>query len=157
MDNLVETFTDSTRYVLSAVSGIEPEICENGGQDLSQSFVTGTLSLKGCACGSMSISFTREAIHRIYLKVFPNEEATITFSNMGDLAGEITNMICGKAREILSATGVRLYATIPRILFGSRVHIGGEDPACQVVHFKLDGDSLFLELKKSPVLNNQQR
>lgn len=147
--SFVKTFTDSTRYVLSAVSGIEPEIHEHDNGDSLSSFVTGTLSLRGSDTASLSVCFTKEAIHKLHAKVFPGEESSITFSSMGDLAGEITNMICGKAREILSATGLRFYASIPKILFGDRHHIyEGQKADMSIVHFSLEGCGLFVELRK---------
>jgi chemotaxis protein CheX len=147
--SFVKTFTDSTRYVLSAVSGIEPEVHEHEEGASLNSFVTGTLSLRGSDTASLSVCFSKEAIHKLHTKVFPGEESSITFSSMGDLAGEITNMICGKAREILSATGLRFYASIPKILFGDRHHIyEGHNGEMNIVHFDLDGCGLFLELRK---------
>lgn len=79
--------------------------------------ITGIIGLSGDKEGSLSITFTFSCIKAVLEKMLGevhdelNEEVT-------DAVGELTNMICGDARNKLEAQNINLTAGIPTVITG---------------------------------------
>lgn len=149
--DFVQAFAESGRQVLNAIAGVRPEVRKFEGDRDFDIFVTGILSLKGDVRTSVSLSFSKDAIHGIYLRMFPGEEKEITFSGLIDLVGEISNMVSGRARDSLSDAGVKFHSSIPRIIFGEpKYSFNSREMNAKIVHLIFDGDLLFVDIKDNP-------
>ena len=84
----------------------------------SKGDVTGIVGLTGLeAKGSMAVTFTESAILHIYSQML-DEKADKISDDIVDCVGEITNMICGGAKAILSEKGYKFDMAIPSMIAG---------------------------------------
>ena len=84
----------------------------------SKGDVTGIVGLTGLeAKGSMAVTFTESAILHIYSQML-DEKADKISDEIVDCVGEITNMICGGAKAILSGKGYKFDMAIPSMIAG---------------------------------------
>ena len=80
--------------------------------------VTGIVGMRGTqARGSLAITFTEPAILHIYSQML-DEKADKISDDIVDCVGEITNMICGGAKAILSEKGYKFDMAIPSMIAG---------------------------------------
>ncbi|NIR25987.1 MAG: hypothetical protein GWN77_03325, partial [Gammaproteobacteria bacterium] len=107
---LYEVFAQSTMSVMSSMAGIKLEPYKPGPDDNVSTFVTGALGLTGDVTASISISFSKGAIDSIHNAIFADEKE-ISFSGIGDLVGEISNMVWGTARKLLADKGLTVDAS----------------------------------------------
>ena len=84
----------------------------------SKGDVTGIVGLTGLeAKGSMAVTFTESAILHIYSQML-DEKADKISDDIVDCVGEITNMICGGAKALLSKKGYKFEMAIPTMIAG---------------------------------------
>ena len=109
--------------------------------------VTGIVGLRGLqARGSMAISFTEPAILHIYSQMLGENAAGIS-DELVDCVGEITNMICGGAKALLSEKGYKFELAIPTMIAGKNhmiFHKTNGKIIC--IPFDTTGGSFFLEI-----------
>ncbi len=79
--------------------------------------VSGIIGLAGQARGSLSVSFGFGVI-RAALKNMFGDDITEINAEVRDAVGEITNMVSGVARRLLSEDGLDLQAGIPSVVSG---------------------------------------
>ncbi|WP_456433432.1 chemotaxis protein CheX [Thermosulfuriphilus sp.] len=79
--------------------------------------ITGIIGITGDKEGSLSITFTEPCILHILSNMLGESYDGIT-EEVKDAVGELTNMICGNARQILQKEGLNLSASIPTIVTG---------------------------------------
>ena len=79
--------------------------------------ITGIIGLAGDKEGSLSITFTFPCIKAILEKMLGEVHDELN-EDVTDAVGEITNMICGDARNKLEAQNINLTAGIPTIITG---------------------------------------
>lgn len=80
--------------------------------------VTGIVGMSGVkAKGSLAISFTESAILHIYTQMLGEKAETIS-DELVDCVGEITNMVCGGAKALLSEKGYKFEMAIPTMIAG---------------------------------------
>ena len=79
--------------------------------------ITGIIGLSGDKKGSLSITFTFPCIKAILEKMLGEVHDELN-EDVSDAVGEITNMICGDARNKLEAHNINLTAGIPTIVTG---------------------------------------
>jgi len=84
----------------------------------NQRAITGFIDLT-CAStkGSLAICFDKEVILDIYLKLL-EEEVSELGEEVADCVGEITNMVCGTAKSLLSEQGHQFDLTTPQTIIG---------------------------------------
>ncbi len=106
--------------------------------------VTGFIGLAGPnVIGSVIISFTKESILEIVSKMLGEEFTEIT-PDVEDAVGEITNMIVGGAKRILSSKGFKFDMAIPTIIKGENVSINLKTRGARIViPFNLGNGSFF--------------
>lgn len=115
--------------------------------NLSQGEVTGLIGMKAeGASGSVALTLTLPAVRKISLRLFGEEVVSIN-KEAQDLAGELTNMLVGGAKRILSEKGHEFDMQTPQLLTG-KDH--------QIVHFtsgqtvllpiEMEQDEFYLEL-----------
>jgi len=79
--------------------------------------VSGVIGLTGATEGSLSVTFTQSCIEQILTNMFGEPVSGVT-EEVKDAVGEITNMISGDARRVLSEKGISLEAAIPTVVAG---------------------------------------
>jgi chemotaxis protein CheX len=143
----IKAFGEAARSVVRSMSGIVVQVFRPESRNDLQCFVTGTLGVTGDAQAAVSLSFSREAIEAIYRGVFTEEEGEISFSNIGDLVGEMTSTVWGQARKLLADRGVTVDASIPTVILGDRQHLHiPSGSTVKIVPFIFDGKTMFIEL-----------
>ncbi len=109
--------------------------------------VTGIVGLRGAqAKGSLAITFTEPAILHIFSQML-GENAEGISDALVDCVGEITNMICGGAKAILSEKGYKFEMAIPSMIAGknhSVFHKTNGKIIC--IPFDTVAGSFFLEI-----------
>ncbi len=109
--------------------------------------VTGIVGLTGLkAKGSMAVTFTESAILHIYSQML-DEKADKISDEIVDCVGEITNMICGGAKAILSGKGYKFEMAIPSMIAGKN-HTIFHKTSGKIICIPFDtlAGSFFLEL-----------
>lgn len=79
--------------------------------------ITGIIGLSGDKEGSLSITFSFSCIKAVLEKMLGEVHDELN-EDVADAVGEITNMICGDARNKLEAQNINLTAGIPTIITG---------------------------------------
>jgi chemotaxis protein CheX len=110
--------------------------------------VTGIIGLTGDkkAKGSLAITFTEPAIVHIVSKMLGEDLQKIDLS-VADCVGEITNMVTGGAKKILSEKGYKFDMAIPSVIIGRNhaiVHSTKGQVIC--IPFKITAGSFFIEV-----------
>ena len=97
---------------------IEPGIPVPKQGNAAKGEVSGLIGMKAeGASGSVALSLTLPAIREISLSLFGHEIASVDNEAM-DLAGELTNMLVGGAKRILSEKGHDFDMQTPQLLQG---------------------------------------
>lgn len=109
--------------------------------------VTGLLGMKAAgACGSVALSLPLPAIREISRSLFGSEIGSAD-KEAADLAGELTNMLVGGAKRILSERGLDFDMQTPQLLSGKGHeivhHYSGQTVLLPV---RLKQDEFYLEL-----------
>jgi chemotaxis protein CheX len=115
----INPFLEGAKNVLGTMAQVEltpgkPYI-KNGEEACGD--VTAILGLSGQVNGSLSVSFSYELIRAVLEKMLGEEIDEIN-SDVKDAVGELTNMISGDARRLLSQQGLNLKAGIPTVISG---------------------------------------
>lgn len=79
--------------------------------------ITGSLEIQGYASGVISVSLSESIALSIVNKML-YEDYTEINEEIADAVGELTNMISGQARRVLSESGMSFQAGTPRIITG---------------------------------------
>jgi chemotaxis protein CheX len=117
---IINPFVESTLEVASTMAQLDFQVGKPSlkTDSKSQGEVTGFIELSGMNHkGSLAISFNTEALLLVYQKMLGEVLETVDDSAL-DLAGEITNMVCGGAKQKLSEQGFEFDLTQPSILSG---------------------------------------
>lgn len=148
IDSLFITLRDTTVQVLRTLTNmnVEPGKIVPSDKNTLVGYVSGNVGMTGEMKISMSVSFSKEAITKIYHNVFPSESKEVTIFHMGDLVGEITNMISGNLRTVLSGLEMKFDSAIPTVVIGSQQIYHPQGTIARVIPFELDGDFMFVEI-----------
>lgn len=116
----INPFLVATQEVLMNMAGLEvmtskPSVKRG---EMALGDVSGVIGVTGDAIGSLAISFSTAAICEIAGRIL-GELCQVLNENALDCVGELTNMICGVARTKMEKEGLRVFATIPSVVFGS--------------------------------------
>ncbi len=114
--------------------------------DLSQADITGMVHMKSPQTqGTLIISFSRDVILDIAFRMLSETFATIDDSVI-DLVGEITNMVTGQAKQLLSEKGFDFDMARPTVILGEqRLHMIAALPAI-VVPFSCEKGGVYVEI-----------
>jgi len=118
---IINPFLEATLEVTKSMAQLEATVghpaIKKGIE--AQGEVTGFIELNGTALqGTLAITFNKEALLLVYKKMLGDTLDDIDESAL-DLAGEITNMVCGGAKQRLSENGYNFTLTRPSILSGT--------------------------------------
>ena len=148
IDSVFEHLRDSTSMVILNIAGLTASAGNILASDKNTlvGYVSGNVGITGEMKISITVSFSQEAITRIYRALFPEEANEVTIFHMGDLVGEITNMINGNMRRHLSEQGMKFDSSIPTVVVGSQQIYHPAGTIAKVIPFDLEGDYMFLEV-----------
>ncbi len=145
----INPFLNATINVLETMAFIKPQ--QNGKpflkkrEDLTKGDVTGIIGLTGHERGSVAVSFSKKCILRI-IKGMLGEEKYYIDTEVRDAVGELTNMIAGDGRRILSLNGYNFEASIPTVIVGPNHYIEHKTKGpIIVIPFKIEDDPFFVE------------
>lgn len=115
----INPFLNAAINVLKTMAFVDiapsrPYLKEN---HLAQGDVSGIIGLTGDVKGSLSVSFNLPMLQQIMRNML-GEGIEEVNNDVRDAVGELTNMISGDARRMLSEEGLNLQAAIPTIVAG---------------------------------------
>jgi chemotaxis protein CheX len=148
IDTLFITLKDATKNVLMTFANAEAvagEVCQPDKNKIV-GYVSGNVGLTGEMKMSVTVSFTKELITKIYASVFPEESSQVTIFHMGDFVGEVTNMISGSLRGILAGLEMKFDAAIPTVVIGSQQIYHPSGTIAKIIPFDIGGDKMFVEV-----------
>ncbi|MCI4626974.1 MAG: chemotaxis protein CheX [Candidatus Magnetoovum sp. WYHC-5] len=147
--DLLNPFLESFENVLSTMAFTsanrgEPVIKEG---NKAYGDITGIIGLTGLTQkGSLAITFTNEAILKIASNMLAEEFAQVT-DEVVDVVGEITNIVTGGAKRVLSEKGYQFELATPSLIIGkNHVVIHKTKGEVVIVPYAIDGGSFYLEL-----------
>ena len=127
---IINPFLAAAVNVLKTMARIEPKPGKPYLKKDSSAFgdVSAIIGITGDAQGSMALTFTEPCIKEVVHGLIGETVSEIN-DEVRDAVGELTNMICGNARQALQGQGINLQAGIPTIVSGknhsiSHVHNG---------------------------------
>jgi chemotaxis protein CheX len=148
IDSVFEHLKESTAMVIESMAGQKPiagKIMPSAKNELV-GYVSGNVGITGEMKISITVSFSQESITKIYRSVFPDESDEVTIFQMGDLVGEVTNMINGNMRRYLAEESMKFDSSIPTVVVGSQQIYHPQGTIAKVIPFDLGGDFIYLEV-----------
>ncbi|WP_320825456.1 chemotaxis protein CheX [Reinekea sp.] len=146
---IINPFVESLISVIGTMAQLDATLGKASLKISTQApgIVTGFIQLSGLTQrGSLAISFTQGAILLVFEKMLGDRPDGIDESTL-DLAGEITNMVCGGAKQRLSANNYVFELTQPIILSGLGHTIDHPGPnAVITVPLALSEGIIFIEV-----------
>lgn len=145
----INPFLESMINVLSTMAQIQakPGKPNLKGDNVAKGDVTGIIGMAGeQAKGSLAITFTDKAIMHIASQMLG--ETIDTFDeSLGDVAGEITNMVTGGAKRILSERGYKFEMAVPSTIIGKNHTITHNTKGPTVlIPFETDAGAFYIEV-----------
>jgi chemotaxis protein CheX len=116
----INPFLESILNVLRTMAMLEakPGAPEVKKDDIAKGDVTGLIGMASeKAKGTLAITFTEPVIIEITRRML-GEEVTGIDETVADMVGEITNMVTGGAKRILSEKGYHFDMAIPSVVAG---------------------------------------
>jgi chemotaxis protein CheX len=109
--------------------------------------VTGLIGMVGeKAKGSLAITFTEPAILHVTAAML-GEELSEVDETIADMVGEITNMVCGGAKRVLSERGYKFDLAVPSTIIGRGHSISHKTSGpVVVIPFEMEKGSFFVEV-----------
>lgn len=132
----------ATMATMSITAGKAHVTCS----DVSQADITGIINMKSPQTqGTLIVSFPCDVIFDIASRMLGETFTTID-SNITDLVGEITNMVTGQAKQILSEKGFDFDMARPTVILGKkRLEMIAALPAI-VVPFSCEKGEFYVEI-----------
>lgn len=115
--------------------------------DIANGDVTGLIGMAGeQARGTLAITFTEPVILEITNRML-GENLTAIDETVTDMVGEITNMVTGGAKKLLSEKGYRFDMAIPSVVAGKGhvIHHKSKAPIINVP-FSSEAGEFFIEI-----------
>ena len=145
----VTPFLSSIMNVLSTMAKLEakpgkPAYKKN---EIAKGDVTGLIGMVGNQTkGTLAITFTEPVILEITKRMLGEEETEIN-ATVTDMVGEITNMVTGGAKNLLSEKGYSFDMAIPTVVsgIGHVINHKSKKPVI-VVPFVTEAGDFFIEI-----------
>jgi chemotaxis protein CheX len=145
----VNPFLESIMNVLSTMAMLKtkpgkPELKKS---KVANGDVTGIIGMAGeQAKGTLAITFSEGAILEITRRML-GEDVTALDDTVTDMVGEITNMVTGGAKKILSEQGYKFDLAIPSVVSG-KDHVIKHKAKGPVVNvpFSSEAGEFFIEI-----------
>jgi len=118
---ILNCFIDAATEIMHFYLGTQIEIGKASIKRDSRAlgYVSGLISLVSNKIqGSLSITCDRPFITALARKVFQGQELMLDDAMISDLAGEMSNQICGKVKINLAKLGMTFHIGIPKVVLG---------------------------------------
>jgi chemotaxis protein CheX len=117
------------------------------GNQVARGDVTGLIGMASDkARGTLAISFTEPVILEITKRML-GEELTCIDDTVTDMVGEITNIVTGGAKKVLSEKGYKFDMAIPSVVSGKGHVISHKSKAPTVIlPFSTEAGDFFIEI-----------
>lgn len=143
---LLECFRDSTLHVISSMANVEIETLDDAPEGWGSCELVGNVGLTGEMGISVTIGFSRGAISAIYKSVFPEDGDVDDTFKFGDLVGEITNVVCGNAKNMLTELDMQFQSSIPTVIIGAQSFYHPAGTITRMIHISVNGHPMLLEM-----------
>lgn len=147
--DFINPFLSSILNVLTTMATMEarpgkPAIKRN---EVALGDVTGLIGMAGEQTkGTLAITFTEPVILEITRRMLGEEQKSIN-DTVTDMVGEITNMVTGGAKRLLSEKGYRFDMAIPTVVAGKNHAITHKSKApIIIIPFSTDAGDFFIEV-----------
>jgi chemotaxis protein CheX len=145
----INPFLESILNVLETMASVKatPGKPQRKEEDIANGDVTGIIGMASPQVkGSLSITFTSAAIFDIARRML-GEEVTEVNSTVTDLVGEITNMVTGGAKRLLSEQGYDFDMAIPAVVAGKNHRISHKSNGVKImIPFSTLAGKFFVEI-----------
>lgn len=144
---LAKPFVQATINVLSSMTGMSPVPGKPYVKktDKAQGDVSAIVGITGCKSGAVALSFS-QACAIALVKGMLGDAIEDIIADTRDAVGEITNMISGQARAMLSEMGLPLQGSTPSIIFGANHSLAFPGQITTIaIPFETDYGSFTLE------------
>jgi len=146
---LINPVLETMLSVLSTMANLQPNVGKPRlkQDEISLGEVTGMMSMVSPTVrASLAITFTRSAIFDLVKRML-GEELTEVDDTARDMAGEMTNMVVGGAKNLYAAQGYDFDMSSPCILIGKNHTIHHAYPGKTIVMpFSADAGEFFVEI-----------
>ncbi|QWR77322.1 chemotaxis protein CheX [Candidatus Magnetomonas plexicatena] len=145
----VNPFLDALINVLKTMANVDVTYespCLKA-DSVAMGYITGMIGLAGeRTSGSIAITFTEEAVLHIASNML-GEKFTEVNAEVADMVGEITNMVSGGGRKILSEEGYKFNMAIPTTIVGRDHTVTHRSKGTTVlVPFKTPAGPFYVEI-----------
>jgi chemotaxis protein CheX len=148
-DEFINPFVTSVIHVLSVMATLEAKAGSPAtkSDEVARGNVTGIIGMTGeKARGTVAINFTGPVVSEIAQRML-GEEVTEIDEMVTDMVGELTNMVSGGAKKLLSEAGYRFDSAIPTMISGTDHIIQHKSKApVIIVPFSTEVGDIFIEL-----------
>ncbi len=145
----INPFLESIINVLETMANVKvtPGKPQRKEEDIAYGDVTGIIGMASSDVkGSLAITFSSAAIFDIAKRML-GEEVTAVNSTVTDLVGEITNMVTGGAKRMLSEQGYDFDMAIPAVVAGKNHHISHKSKGPKImIPFSTSAGKFFVEI-----------
>ncbi len=138
----ISPFLDATLEIINDLAGIgfenEPFYIKKDQYGCGD--ITGIIGLSGSVKGTVAVTFDENTILYIVSKIL-HENFTRIDSMVIDTAGELTNMITGRAIEKLAKNGFDLMLSVPTVVHGKKHRVSHytDGPKIAIPFFSTQG------------------
>jgi chemotaxis protein CheX len=143
---LIDCITEAVSSTFASIYGREPLKSENGTAEMVGDGVLGIISLVGGLQCSIVLGLPRETAKAVTAK-FAGFEIDYDGPDMGDVVGELANVVAGDAAGRLESRGIMANLSLPTVARGSDVEmIQQDDTTSRLVHFECTGGSFWVKI-----------
>ena len=120
-DNHVETVKAAALDTFTNI-GVEPQFVYKGEEDAPCDGVVGIISIVGDVAWSLMVGVPRESAESLTV-AFTGFEVAYDSADMGDVVGELANVLAGFVVNHLEGIGVSASLSLPTVVRGSHVEM----------------------------------
>jgi len=108
--------------MLGSACGLELCACEDDGELASDGVLIGVISLIGGVEWSLFLGLPRATAVAL-ARQFAGFDIPFDSDDMGDAAGELTNILAGEVKRLLAQRGVEATISLPSVLRAQSLHV----------------------------------
>jgi len=143
---LIDCITAAVSSTFASIYGDEPRKKEDGAAEVVGDGVLGIISLVGGLQCSIVLGLPRETAKAVTAK-FAGFEIDYDGPDMGDVVGELANVVAGDAAGRLESRGIKADLSLPTVARGNDVEMIQQDGMLsRLVHFECTDGSFWVKI-----------
>lgn len=119
---IINAFLDAFRETLEHYFGNPPKLGKFGvkaAQANTKVYLSAIISFTGEKVkGSLALSFDRAILIKLAGHIFANQKIQLDENILADMAGEMSNQVCGGVKSKFSKLGLRVMIGLPKVVVG---------------------------------------